>query len=108
VYVYALCTRGDFAPRLGPRHIIQLHSFVPFFFSCLNVIHDFIFSTTGKSVFCYVVHKIPNSIVCSLLSFLAVFCEFYAVTVHGTHRKIHFGHDVRHRYDFHIRHHLTL
>jgi hypothetical protein len=40
--------------------------FHTFFFSCSNVIHDFIFNTTGKSILCYVVHKIPNSVVAEI------------------------------------------
>jgi hypothetical protein len=36
-------------------------------------------------ILCYAVHKIPNSVV-SLLTFLAVFCDLYAVSVYGTQK----------------------
>jgi hypothetical protein len=48
----------------------------------------FTMTKTGKGVYSvvHVIHKIPNSVVCSSLSFLAVYCDFYAVTVYGTQK----------------------
>jgi hypothetical protein len=39
----------------------------------------------------YVIHKIPNSVVCILLSFLAVFCDLFGVMVYGTQENLFFA-----------------
>jgi hypothetical protein len=51
-----------------------------------NVIHDFICNSAGKSVICYVTHKIRNSIV--LLRFLTVFENFMLLQLWDTQKSI--------------------
>jgi hypothetical protein len=63
----------------------------------------FLYSTRLQRVYSYAVHKIPNSVVCCLFGFFAVFCDFYAV--YGTYKSVTLCKTKGRtdRYDLHIR-----